>query len=125
MESGQTLLDALKTGLSFSQKRDWYPLLRGVDLLLQSGELKKFKTLVCGARSRRDPAFLWGVCQSLGNLASDLRWDAEARQGAVAFLGELYQNDSEWGQEPQVKQCILDILLRLASVAGVVDQGKD
>jgi len=119
------LLDALKTGLSFSQKRDWYPLLRGIDLLLRNGELIKFKTLVCKAPSRRDPAFLWGVCQSLGDLASNLLWDVGARQGAIAFLGEIYKNDTEWGQEPQIKQCILDILLRLVSVSGVVDQGND
>jgi hypothetical protein len=123
-ESGQSLLEALKTGFSFSQKRDWYPLLRGIDLLLRNGELTKFKTLVCEAPSRRDPAFLWGVCQSLGQLASNVRLDIEAREGAITFLGEIYKNDTEWGQEPQVKQCILDILLRLGSVSGVVDQGN-
>ena len=52
------------------------------------------------------------------------RWDVEARQGAIAFLGEIYKNDAEWGQEPQVKQCILDILLRLGSVSGVVVEGN-
>jgi hypothetical protein len=46
------------------------------------------------------------------------------RQGAIAFLGEIYKNDTEWGQEPQLKQCILDILLRLGSVSGVADQGN-
>jgi hypothetical protein len=125
MESGQSLQDALKTSNSFSQKRDWYPLLRGIDYLLRNGELIKFKTLVCGAPCRRDLAFLWGVCQGLGDLASDSRWETDARQGAIAFLGEIYKNDAEWGQEPQIKQCILDILLRLASVSGVVDQGND
>ncbi|KAG0044575.1 hypothetical protein BGZ83_010190 [Gryganskiella cystojenkinii] len=125
MESGQSLLEALKTGLSFSQKRDWYPLLRGIDLLVQNGELIKFQTLVCEAPCRRDPAFLWGVCQSLGDLGSDSRWETDARQGAIAFLGEIYKNDNEWGQEPQIKQCILDILLRLGSVSGVIDHGTD
>ena len=121
MESGQSLLDALKKGLSFSQKREWYPLLRGIDLLLRNGELTKFKTLVCEAPCRRDLAFQWGICQRLGDLASDSLWDVEARKGAIAFLGEIYRNDAEWGQEPQVKQCILDILLQLGSVSGVVD----
>jgi hypothetical protein len=58
-ESGQSLLEALKTGLSFSQKREWYPLLRGIDLLLRNGQLTKFEALVCGAPCRHDPAFLW------------------------------------------------------------------
>ena len=92
--------------------------------MLQNGELIKFKTLVCEAPSRRDPAFLWGVCQSLGDLASNPIWDVEARQGAIAFLGEIYKNDTEWGRETQVKQCILDVLLRLGSVSGVSDQGN-
>ncbi|KAG0053542.1 hypothetical protein BGZ83_000895 [Gryganskiella cystojenkinii] len=119
MESGETLLDALKKGLSFSQKRDWYPMLRGIDTLLQTGELTKFKALVFEAPCRRDPAFLWGVCQRLGDLASDPIWDVDARQGAIAFLGEIYWNDTEWGQEPQIKQYILDILSRLSSVPSV------
>ena len=125
MESGQSLLDALETGVRFSRKRDWYPLLRGIDLLLRNGELTKFKTLVCEAPCRRDPAFLWGVCHRLGDIASDSRWDSIARQGAIAVLGEIYKNDPEWGQEPQVKQCILDILLQLGSASAVAVEGND
>jgi hypothetical protein len=124
MESGQGLVDALKSGLSFNQKRDWYPLLRAIDLLLQNGELTKFKTLVWEAPCRRDLAFQWGVCQRLGDLASDLLWDIETRNGAIAFLGEIYKNDTDWGQEPQIKQYILDILLQLGFASSVVDQGK-
>ncbi|KAG0042929.1 hypothetical protein BGZ83_012019, partial [Gryganskiella cystojenkinii] len=124
MESGQSLLEALQTGLSFSQKRDWYPLLRGIDLLLRNGELTKFQTLVYEAPCRRDPAFLWGVCQALGELSSDSRWETDARQGAITFLGEIYKNDAVWGQEPQIKQYILDILLQLASASDVIDQAS-
>ena len=100
-------------------------MLRGIDLLLRNGELSKFKTIVYKEPSRRDVAFQWGVCQGLGDLASDSRWETNARQGAIAFLGEIYKNDAEWGQEPQVKQCILDILLRLVSASGVEEQGND
>ncbi|KAG0043664.1 hypothetical protein BGZ83_011144, partial [Gryganskiella cystojenkinii] len=119
MESGQSLLDALKTGLSFSRKCNWYPLLRCVNLLLRNGELIKFKTLVYEAPYPRDPAFLWGVCQHLGDLALDSGWDIESRQGAIAFLGDIYKNDPEWGKQSQVKQCVLDILLQLRSVSAV------
>jgi hypothetical protein len=124
MESGQSLLEALKTGLSFSRKRDWYPLLRGIDLVLQNGELTKLKTLVWEAPCRRDLAFQWGVCLRLADLASDSGWDIEARKDAIAFLGEMYKSDADWGQEPQIKQCILDSLLQVGSVSGVVEQGK-
>lgn len=123
VESGQGFLESLQEGLSFSRKRAWYPALRATDTLLQNGELAKFKTLVCKAPCRRELAFQWGVCQRLGNLAADPLWDADSRQGAVAFLGEIYRNDTLWGQEAQVKQCILDILMQLASETGSAMQG--
>ncbi|OAQ23208.1 hypothetical protein K457DRAFT_1868390 [Linnemannia elongata AG-77] len=114
MESGQGLLESLQNGLSFSHKRTWYAALRGADTLIQNGELTKFKTLVCEAPCRRDLAFHWGVCQRLGYLAADPVWDDVSRKDAIAFLGEMYWNDEEWGQEPRIKQCILDILLQLS-----------
>ncbi|KAG0042174.1 hypothetical protein BGZ83_000822, partial [Gryganskiella cystojenkinii] len=119
LESGQSLQDALKKGLSFDQKRDWYPLLRSLDVLLRNGELTTFKDLIFKAPCRRDPAFLWGICQRLGRLAADSLWDIDARKGAIAFLGMVYQDDTEWGQDPHIKQCILDILLRLRSDSDV------
>ncbi|OAQ35917.1 hypothetical protein K457DRAFT_132557 [Linnemannia elongata AG-77] len=71
-------------------------------------------TLVCEAPCRRDLAFQWGVCQRLGYLAADPVWGDVSRKDAIAFLGEMYWNDEEWGQEPCIKQCILDILLQLS-----------
>ncbi|KAI1318889.1 hypothetical protein EDD11_005523 [Mortierella claussenii] len=123
MQAGQGLQKSLKEGLSFSRKRKWYPLLRATDTLLQNGELAKFKNLVCDAPCRGDVAFQWGVCQRLGHVAADPLWDANTRRGALAFLGEIYRNDAVWGQEAQVKQCILDILMQLASGSGGAMQG--
>ncbi|KAF9349468.1 hypothetical protein BGX26_012239 [Mortierella sp. AD094] len=117
-KSGQGLLDSLKEGFSLLHKRAWYPALRGTDTLLRNGELAKFKTLVYDTPCCRDLAFQWGVCQHLGNLAADPLWDTDSRQGAVAFLGEIYRDDAVWGQEAQVKQCILNILMQLASISG-------
>ncbi|KAF9273247.1 hypothetical protein BGZ68_001677, partial [Mortierella alpina] len=113
-ESGQGLLESLRNGLSFSHKRAWYAALRGADTLIQNGELTKFKTLACEAPCRRDLAFQWGVCQRLGHLAADPVWDDISRKDAIAFPGEIYWNDERWGQEPRIKQCILDILLQLS-----------
>ncbi|KAG9324127.1 hypothetical protein KVV02_003373 [Mortierella alpina] len=113
-ESGQGLLESLKNGLSFSHKRAWYAALRGADTLIQNGELIKFKALVCQAPCRHDLAFQWGICQRLGYLAADQVWDDASRKDAIAFLGEIYRNDEEWGQEPRIKQCILDVLLQLS-----------
>ncbi|KAK3821637.1 MAG: WD40-repeat-containing domain protein [Benniella sp.] len=116
---GQGFMDALKEGLSFERKRDWYSALRGADALIQDGELATFKRLVCGAPCRYDPAFQWGVCQRLGEIATNPKWDALTRQNAIAFLGEIYRNDEMWGQRANVKQWILNILMQLSSSGGV------
>ncbi|KAG0056057.1 hypothetical protein BGZ83_006494 [Gryganskiella cystojenkinii] len=118
VEGGQGLLESLKVGLSFNQKRAWYTALRGADILLRDGQLAKFKTLVCEAPCRLDVAFQLGVCQRLGDLTADPRWDSESRQGAAAFLCEIYRNDAVWGQQPLIKQWILHILMQLVSMFG-------
>ncbi|KAG0300571.1 hypothetical protein BGZ98_009076, partial [Dissophora globulifera] len=122
-ESGQDLLEALEA--SFNCRRVWYTMLRGIDSLLQNGELTKVKTLICDAPCRHELAFQWGVCQRLGNLAVDPIWDTDSQVGAVAFLGEIYRDDAVWGQEAKVKQCILDILMQLASTSGGSKQAAE
>ncbi|KAK3821885.1 MAG: WD40-repeat-containing domain protein [Benniella sp.] len=111
-------MDSLKEGLSFGQKRDWYSALRGADALIQDGELATFRKLVCEAPCRYDPAFQWGVCQRLGEMAANLMWDAETRRSAIEFLGEMYKNDEMWGQHASVSQWILNILMQLCSKSG-------
>jgi len=116
--NGQGLLEALKEGLSFDRKSAWYPALRGADALIISGHLSEFKKLVCEAPCRRDPAFQWGVSQRLGDLAGNTAWDSETRRGAIAFLGEMYANDDEWGPHTSVKQWILGILMEISTRSG-------
>ncbi|KAF9974257.1 hypothetical protein BGZ65_008830, partial [Modicella reniformis] len=116
--SGQTFVECLKEGLGIDHKCAWYSALRGADALIREGELATFKKLVCEAPCRRDPAFQWGVCQRLGEIAANPMWDTETRRSAVRFLGEIYQNDTVWGQHTSVKQWILDILMQLASQPG-------
>ncbi|KAF9365292.1 hypothetical protein BGX34_010598 [Mortierella sp. NVP85] len=115
-QSGQIFMDCLKDG--FDRKRAWYPALRGADSLIQDGQFAEFKRLVCEAPCRRDPAFQWGVCQRLGDLASNTTWDVDTRRGAIAFLGEMYRNDAVWGQQASVKQWIINILMQLSSMPG-------
>ncbi|KAF9351068.1 hypothetical protein BGX34_000836 [Mortierella sp. NVP85] len=114
-QNGQGFLDSLKEGFSFERKRDWYSALRGADALIRDGELATFKKLVCEAPCRLDPAFQWGVCQRLGEITANPVWDADIRQNAIEFLGEIYRNDDAWGGQPSVKQWILNILMQLAS----------
>ncbi|KAF9349625.1 hypothetical protein BGX34_001685 [Mortierella sp. NVP85] len=113
--SGQGFMDGLREGFSFKRKCAWYPALRGADALIQNGEFASFKRLVCEAPCRLDPAFQWGVCQRLGEIAANTTWDTLTRRSAVAFLGEMYCNDEDWGQDVGIKEWILVILMRLSS----------
>ena len=93
--------------------------------MLRNGQLTEFKKLICEAPCRRDPAFQWGVCQRLGELAANTECDEDSRKSAVAFLGEMYQNDGVWGQHGKIKQLIVDILMQLSVPSGRGTQGKD
>ncbi|KAK3821645.1 MAG: hypothetical protein J3Q66DRAFT_427092 [Benniella sp.] len=112
---GQGLINGLKEGFSFKHKCAWYPALRGADALIQNGEFASLKKLVCDAPCRLDPAFQWGVCQRLGEIAANPMWDTPIRQNAVAFLGDMYRNDEDWSQDAGIKEWILVILMHLAS----------
>ncbi|KAF9355658.1 hypothetical protein BGX26_006283 [Mortierella sp. AD094] len=120
-DSGHRFLECLQEGFSFTRKSAWYPALRGLDILIREGRLTAFEKLVQGAPCRRNLAFQWGVCQRLGEIAANPVWDTDTRKGAVSFLGEMYTDDSSWGQQVDVKQWILQILNKLAeSTEGVV-----
>jgi len=113
VESGHEFMDCLKGGFSFERKRDWYSALRGADALIRDGELATFKKLVCEVHCRLDPAFQWGVCQRLGEIAANPIWDADVQRSAITFLREIYQNDVAWGRQPSVKQLVINILMQL------------
>jgi hypothetical protein len=115
---GKGFLEGLKEGLSFSRKCAWYAALRGADVLIRDGQLDAFRILVCQAPCRRDVAFQWGVCQRLGDIAANPVWDSDTRQGAITFLGEIYRDDVEWGEQATVKKWILNILMQLSSESG-------
>ncbi|KAG0220926.1 hypothetical protein BGX31_010380 [Mortierella sp. GBA43] len=117
MTSDPSFSEGLKEGLGVNRKLAWYPALRGAEALLVEGQLTAFKKLICEAPCRRDSAFLWGVCQRLGEVAADPKWDTKTRQGAVAFLGEIYRDDTEWGTQASVKEWIITLLMKLSSLA--------
>ncbi|KAF9361733.1 hypothetical protein BGX34_006956, partial [Mortierella sp. NVP85] len=114
-QNGQGFSERLKEGLSFERKRDWYSALRGADVMIQQRELSKFKKIVCEAPCQLDPAFQWGVCQRLGEIAANPMWNGNIRQDAISFLGEIYREDVVWGRQAIVKQFILNILMQLSS----------
>ena len=117
-------MESLKEGLSFERKREWYSALRGADALIQDGELATFRRLVCEAPCRYDPAFQWRVCQLLGEMAANPKWDVVTHRNAIALLGEIYRNDEVWGKRVSVKQWILNILMQLSATSGEAPQCK-
>ncbi|KAK3823293.1 MAG: WD40-repeat-containing domain protein [Benniella sp.] len=112
-DSGRDFVESLNNGLNVPIKREWYSVLRVSDILIRDGDLATFRKLVCEASCRSDPAFQWGVCQRLGEIAVNPRWDENVREDAIAFLGELYRENAMWGKEPRVKEWILRILMQL------------
>jgi hypothetical protein len=118
-KNGQGFFQCLQEGLSFHKKRAWYTALRGADALIRDGEFSDFKRLVCEVPCRIDPAFQWGVCQRLGEIAASSEWGQETQQSAIAFLGEIYQDDKQWKNHTNVKEWILNILMQLISLPGV------
>jgi len=123
-DGGKGFVECMKEGLGIKRKLTWYPALRGAESLLRIGQLVNFKKLVCEAPCRRDPAFQWGVCQLLGEVAADSMWDAKTRKGALMFLGEIYSDRPVWGWHANVQEWILIILMKLASLTGDDVQGK-
>ncbi|KAF9105125.1 hypothetical protein BGX27_009794 [Mortierella sp. AM989] len=110
-ESGQTLAESIKD--CFSRQHAWYPALRGIDVLLRTGQLSNLKILLCETPCRHEPTFQWGLCQRLGELADNTLWDAKARRDAITLLGEVYSNDEVWGRHANIKQWVLNILIHL------------
>jgi hypothetical protein len=110
-----SFVECMKEGLGVERKLTWYPALRGAESLLRSGQLANFKRVVYEAPCRLDPAFQWGVCQLLGEVASDSMWDAKTRQSAVMFLGDIYNNRTVWESQSSIHEWILVILMNLAS----------
>ncbi|KAF9119176.1 hypothetical protein BGW39_000495, partial [Mortierella sp. 14UC] len=119
MESGRGVLDGLKEGFAAGKKCPWYATIRTAQTLVQAGQLKDLNQLIREAPCRRDPLFQWGICQLLGEIASDDIWAATVRQQAVDLLGYLYKDDSEWGQDESVKTWMLNIMRQLTTI---VDQ---
>ncbi|KAF9974499.1 hypothetical protein BGZ65_008698, partial [Modicella reniformis] len=112
-KSGQYFLECLNKSLSFECRQAWYPALRMADVLLRGGYFADFRKLICEAPCRRDPAFQWGVCQRLGDLAVNSKWDEGTHHNAVALLEEIYQCDAVWGEQVTIKQWIVGILMQV------------
>ncbi|KAG9070351.1 hypothetical protein KI688_009688 [Linnemannia hyalina] len=120
MESGRGVLESMKEGLGSGQKRPWYTAVRAAYAFAQAGQLKDLNVLIYEAPCRRDPLFQWGICQLLGEIASENIWDTSVRLQAVALLRELYMNDPLWGQDESVRTWMLNIIRQLGTTTDQV-----
>ncbi|KAF9102512.1 hypothetical protein BGX29_004527, partial [Mortierella sp. GBA35] len=116
IESGQGVIDSLKEGFGAGRKKAWYSAIRGADTFIREGRLADLNRLICEAPCRRDPAFQWGICQRLGEIATDPLWDNNTRLRAIDFLGELYKDNFDWGLHATIKKWILNILHQVSEV---------
>src|SRR5688572_5558846 len=98
MESGRGILDGLKEKFGPRKKQIWYATVHAANALAQAGQLEDLNNLICEALCRRESLFQWGICQLLGEIASDTIWDTAARQQAIDPLGKLHKDDTEWGR---------------------------
>ncbi|KAF9122240.1 WD_REPEATS_REGION domain-containing protein, partial [Linnemannia schmuckeri] len=110
MESGRGVMDSLKE----------YAAIRAAQALVQAGQLEDLNRLICKAPCRRKLLFQWGVCQLLGEIASDSSWDTTVRQQVIDLLEHLYNNDPQWAQDESVRSFMLNIIGQLATSADLV-----
>ncbi|KAG0196703.1 hypothetical protein BGX33_001350 [Mortierella sp. NVP41] len=113
MKRGRGVLDSLKEGLGSGHRRPWYHALRVAHAFVYTGRLFDLNQLICEAPCRRDPLFQWGICQLLGEIATDSIWDIATRQHAIDLLDALFKHDVEWGQDESVKSWMLNIFGQL------------
>lgn len=115
MESGQGVMESLKEGYGTGKKRPWYSAIRAAYALAQAGQLKDLKEFIYKAPCRCDPLFQWGICQLLGEIASDDIWTVATRQQSVYLLGDFYRNGADWCQDESVKAWMLNIIGQLGA----------
>jgi hypothetical protein len=118
VESGRGVFESVKEEVGSGQKRPWYVAICTANALAQAGQLNDLNRLINEAPCRLDPLFQWGICQLMGEIASDAMWDSAIRQQAIDFLAELYRSDDEWGQDESVKGWMANIINRVGAIDG-------
>ncbi|KAF9899666.1 hypothetical protein EC991_008511 [Linnemannia zychae] len=124
LDAGQSIIEILCGGSGYGHKRLWYSALLAGRELAQQGQLAELNQLICQAPCRRDPLFQWGICQLLGEIASDPMWTSAAREQAIDLLEELFRNDTNWGQDRHVENWMLTIIRKLSESSDETIQPK-
>ncbi|KAF8938537.1 hypothetical protein BGZ47_008537 [Haplosporangium gracile] len=63
----------------------------------------------------KQPWYVTGICQLLGEIAADAIWDTAVRLQAVDFIKQLYNNDADWERDENVKSWMINILCHLSA----------
>ncbi|KAG0239631.1 hypothetical protein BGX31_002604 [Mortierella sp. GBA43] len=108
----EDFIKSLKKDSISGRKRAWYSALRRADASIRKNDLTVFRDLVCWVSCRRHPAFQWGLCQRLGEIAVTPFWEPDERLSAISFLGEIYQRDIMYGQQTDIKKWCIRVLLQ-------------
>ncbi|GJJ71759.1 hypothetical protein EMPS_04116 [Entomortierella parvispora] len=99
----------VKEGLKF--RRAWYHAVRTAESYIQAGNLVQFKDLVTAVPCRHQLMFKWGICQLLGQFATDTQWDQESRKDAIVFLTSIYKDDdAAHNGQKKLGQVVFDVL---------------
>ena len=113
-EAGLGLFDSLMEGLDSAQKALWYITLRSAQELARKGQFADLNKLICEAPSHHGYLFQWGVCQLLGEAATDPSWDDNTRLHAVVFLGALYKANEDSKDHQDLRRWVTTILQRIS-----------
>ncbi|KAG0311702.1 hypothetical protein BGZ97_011687, partial [Linnemannia gamsii] len=124
LENGHSALEILCGGNGYGHKRRWYSALCAARMFVEEGRLAELNQLICQAPCRRDSLFQWGICQLLGEIASDSIWTTTARQQSIDLLEELYKNDTDWGRDESVKSWMVSIVRQLSESPDQAVQAK-
>ncbi|KAF8977200.1 hypothetical protein BGZ46_007571 [Entomortierella lignicola] len=115
LESGQGLIDSFKICLDGIERHPWYPTLRIANDLMHNGQFEDLKKLVCSAPSCRIPAFGWGLCQILGDIAINPAMKPSVRKKVIELLADVHIKDEEWHQKSYMKRRSLIILIQISN----------
>ncbi|KAF9958568.1 hypothetical protein BGZ70_009139, partial [Mortierella alpina] len=104
---GEGSINNMVEGFRGGTRKAWYIALQGARVFIREGQLAEFKRVLFEAPCRDDPDFQWGMCQLLGEVASDPYWEIDIRQQAVYLLSELYTNDAHCYRDASLRTWIL------------------
>ncbi|KAG0377429.1 hypothetical protein BGX24_006125 [Mortierella sp. AD032] len=122
-ESGQGIASSTKGSIFSGGRLLWYTALREAREHIQKGRLSDFNCLIIEAPCSRETEFQWGICQLLGEIAVDLRWEAVSRQHAADLLAKLYINDNIRNQSKELDQWILQIIHQVVAEPDAATSG--